>query len=81
MAQPAGVTKNPLSLDPFWERASAEPPLEWSKWAAIVEMAVFAKDRIEVPNLLHDKQELVDLTEPVFEVEITGKTEANSSKT
>ena len=76
MAQPAGFTQNLLSIDSFWERASVEPPLECSKWAAIVEKTVFAKDGIEIRNILHDKLELVDLTEPVFEVEITGKTEA-----
>ena len=35
-----------------------------------------AKDGIEVRNLLRDNRELVDSTEPVFEVEITGETEA-----
>ena len=48
MAQPAEYFKNPLNINPIWERASAEPPLEWSKWAAILEIAVFAKDRIEI---------------------------------
>ena len=31
MAQPAGYSKNLLNTNPFWERASAEPPLEWTK--------------------------------------------------
>ena len=48
MAQPAGYSKNSLNNNPFWEKASAEPPLEWSQWAAILEIAVFAKDGIEV---------------------------------
>ena len=68
--------KNPLSINPFWERASAEPPLEWSKWPAIVEMAVFAKDGIEIRNLLGDKPELVDPPEPILEVEITVERDA-----
>ena len=51
MAHPAGFSKNPLNINPFWEKASSEPPLEWSKWAAIFEMAVFAKDGIEGRNL------------------------------
>ena len=50
MAQPAGFTKNALSFNPFSETASAEPPLEWSKWAAIVKSAVFGKDGIENRN-------------------------------
>ena len=51
MAQSAGFSKNPLNINLFWEKASAEPPLEWSKRAAIFEMAVFAKDGIEIRNL------------------------------
>ena len=47
MAQPAEYSKNPLNTDPFWEKASAESPLEWSKWAAIYEMTVFVKGGIE----------------------------------
>ena len=52
MAQPAGSTKNPLSINSLGEKTSPEPPLEWSKLAAIVELAVFAKDGIEVQNLI-----------------------------
>ena len=64
MAKPGAFTENSLSFNPFWEIASAEPPLEWSKWAAVVEMAVFAKDGIEVQNLLGGKFKLVDPPEP-----------------
>ena len=76
MAQPAGFSKNPLNINPFCERASAEPPLEWTKWAAILEMAVFAKDGIEIRNILRTRPQLVEPSEPVYEVEITGETEA-----
>ena len=76
MAQQAGYSKNPLNINPFWEKASAEPPLEWSKWAAIFEIAVFAKDGIEVRNLQGNKPALVEPTEPIYEIEITGETEA-----
>ena len=65
MAQPAGYSKNPLNINPFWEKTSAEPPVEWSKWAAIVEMAVFAKDGVEVRNLLRAKPPLVEPPEPI----------------
>ena len=76
MAQPAGSTKNPLSFNSFWEKASSEPPLEWSKWAAIVELAVFAKDGIVIQNLLREKHEITLPTEPILEVEIQGETHA-----
>ena len=76
MAQPPGFLKNPLNINPFWERASAEPPLEWIKWAAILEIAVFAEDGIEIRNLLRARPQLAEPSEPVYEVEITGETEA-----
>ena len=76
MAQPPGFSKNQLNINPFWERESAEPPLEWTKWAALLEMAVFAKDGIEVRNLLRTRPPLVESSEPVYEFEITGETDA-----
>ena len=76
MAQPAGYSKNLLNINPLWEKASAEPPLEWSRWAAILEMAVFAKDGVEVRNLLRAKPPLVEPLEPIYKVEITGETKA-----
>ena len=76
MAQQARFSKNPLNINPFWERASAEPPLEWTKWAAILEMAVFAKDGIEIRNLLRARPQLVESSEPVYEVKITDETDA-----
>ena len=39
-------------------------------------MAVFAKDGIEVQNLLLDKPELVDPPETILEEEIHGETDA-----
>ena len=76
MVQPPGFLKNPLNINPFWERASAEPPLEWTKWAEILEMAVFVKDGIEIQNLLRTSPQLIEPFKPVYEVEITGETEA-----
>ena len=80
MAQPAGYSKNPLNINQFWERASAEPPLEWTKWAAILEMAVFAKDGIEIRNLLRARPALAKPAEPVYELEIQDETEAQRKK-
>ena len=74
MAQPPGFSKNPLNINPFWERASAEPPLEWTKWAAILEFAVFAKDGIEIRSILRTRPQLIEPSEPVYEVKITDDT-------
>ena len=76
MAQSAGYSQNMLNIISIWEKESAEPPLEWSKWAAILEMAVFAKDGIEVRNILRAKPALIEPAEPIYEVVITGEMEA-----
>ena len=76
MAQPPGFSKNPLNINPFREKALAEPPLEWTKWAAILEMAVFANDGIEIRNLLRAKPPLLEPSEPIYEVNIPGETKA-----
>ena len=65
-----------MNLYPFCEKASAESPLEWSKWAAILEVGMFAKNEIEVRNLLRNKPELVEAAEPMSKVKITGETYA-----
>ena len=74
MAQPAGY-KNPLSVPPFSQKATAEPPLEWGNRTAMMEMAVLAKDDIEVRTLLRAKPPFIEPTELIFELEITGETE------
>ena len=43
-------------------------------------MAVFAKDGIEVQNLLLDKPELVDPPETILEEEIHGETDAQKKQ-
>ena len=62
MANPANYNKNPLSINPIWKRASAEPPQETLKRAAIMEMAVIAEDEIEDEKLRRDEPTLTDPT-------------------
>ena len=69
IAQSAGYSKNPLNINPFWEKASVEPPFEWPKWAVILEMAVFAKDGIEVRKFLRARPPLVEPSKPEITVE------------
>ena len=75
MAQSAGYKKR-LSVPSFWQMESVELPLELSKWAVLMEMAVFASDGIEVRVFLRPKPPALVPNEPTYEVEITGKTEA-----
>ena len=68
MVQSARYSKIMQNINPFRKKVSAEPPLEWSKWQAILEMAVFAKDGIEVRNLLRIKLPPIEHPEPIYEV-------------
>ena len=61
-------TQKSNEYQPILAKASCEPPLEWSKWAAIFDMAVFAKDGIEVRNLQRNRPPLVEPTERIYEV-------------
>ena len=74
MVQPAGY-KKPLNILHFWQKASTEPPPEWSKRVAMIELAAFAKHGIEVRNLPRTKSPIIDPTKPRYEIEITGETE------
>ena len=65
MVQSAGY-KNPLSMSPFWQKATAEPPMEWTKQTAMMEMAVLAKNGIDVRTQLRAKPPIVESTELLY---------------
>ena len=79
MAQPAGY-KNLMSIPPIWQNATAEPPMEWTKWTSRMEIAVLAKNGIEVRILLYLRPPIIDPTEPIYKLEIDGATEAEKRK-
>ena len=73
MAQPATQKRNPLGIEPFWEKPSADPPLKWEKWRLQAKLALFAKENITLDILLEPKPENVQLPlEPVYENTRTG---------
>ena len=69
MAQSA-VQKNPLNIEPFWQKPSAHPPTPWERWATLVEIAVHACDGITLLDLDDDKpteEEIMLPLEPIYE--------------
>ena len=78
MAQPAAY-QDPRKNPPFWQKAPGEP-LERSKWAAMMEMAVLAKDGIAVHNLNTTNPSVIDPTKPIKKLELIGETEAEKRK-
>ena len=79
MAKSAGY-KNPLSISPFWQKASTEPLLEWPNFPAMMEMDFLAKDGMQKRSLLRPKPPTIDPTEPIYEFENNGEAEAEKRK-
>ena len=71
MAQPA-VTKNPLGVTPFWQKASPEPPLEWDKWNQQLFLGIVAKDGVNLKKLLLPS--IRKPQEPGYELPVEGET-------
>ena len=77
MAQPARESrKTPLSIEPFWEPPTSDPPLRWEKWRIQVKLAIFARENITLDTLLQPKPTTVRLpAEPKYEMTIEYATE------
>ena len=60
--------KSPLGIQPFWEKATLEPPLRWEYWRTQPKLAILAREGIIVDLLLVDPTEHVILPpEPAYE--------------
>ena len=46
--------KSSLGIQPFWEKATLEPPLRWEYWRTQLKLAILARESI-VADLLLDK--------------------------
>ena len=78
MALPARESrKTPLSIEPFWERATSDPPKRWEKkWRIQVKLAIFATENFTWDTLLQPKPTHVRLqADPKYEMTIEEATE------
>ena len=68
--------KTPLSIEPFWERATSEPPIRWEKWRIQAKLAILAGENITLDTLLQPKPTQERLpAEPKYEMTIEDATE------
>ena len=68
--------ETPLSIEPFWERATSDPPIRWEKWRIQVKLAILARENITLDTLLQPKPTRVRLpAEPKYEMIIEEATE------
>ena len=75
MAQPAN-TKTPLGIAPFWQKASAEPPIEYEKWNQQLFLGIVAKDGINLQKLLRDPPPIRKIQKLGYELRIEGETQS-----
>ena len=77
MAQSARESrKTPLSMEPFWERPTSDPPIRWEKWRIEVKLAILAHEIITLDTLLQPKPTMVRLpAEPKYEMAIEDAAE------
>ena len=65
-----------MSIEPFWERPTSDPPIRWEKWRIQVKLAILARENITIDTLLQPKPSTVRLpAEPKYEMPIEDTTE------
>ena len=76
MAQPARESKKTsMSIEPFWERPTSDPPIRWEKWRTLVKLAILAREIITLDTLLPPKPTTVLLpAKPKYEMPIEDAT-------
>ena len=67
--------KSPLGIQPFWEKATLEPPLRWEYWRTQLKLAIHSREEIVVGLLLADPPDHVVLPpEPAYEDAVENPT-------
>ena len=68
--------KTTLSIEPFWEQPTSDPPIRWENWRIQVKLAILARENITLTTLLQPKPTTVRLpAEPKYEMAIEDATE------
>ena len=52
MAQPATKERGALlGIEPYWDKPTLKPPLQWDRWHIMLKLAVMAKEGISIDIL------------------------------
>ena len=63
--------KTPLSVGPFWERATSDSPIQWEKSRVQVKLKILARENLTLDTLLQTKTTHVRLQpKPKYEIAI-----------
>ena len=75
MAQSATKERALLGIEPFWEKPTLEPPLQWDRWQVMLKLAIMAKEGISIDTRLDDPPDKVTLPpEPIYEEDVQNST-------
>ena len=75
MAQSATKERALLGIEPFWEKPTLEPPLQWDRWQVMLKLAIMAKEGISIDTLLDYPPDKVTLPpEPIYEEDVQNST-------
>ena len=51
MAQSSNES-NVRGIPPFWQNHTVDPPIPWEDWSDLFQLAIIAKENIDIENLL-----------------------------
>ena len=75
MAQSATKERAILGIEPFLEKPTLEPPLQWDRWQVMLKLAILVKEGISIDTLLDDPPDKVTLPpEPIYEEDVQNST-------
>ena len=64
-----------LGIEPFWERATLEPPLRWERWRILPKLATLAKKGFAVDIIRKAPSDKVTLPPmPIHEKDVDNST-------
>ena len=56
MAQSNSNESNVRGIPSFWQNHTVDPPISWEEWSDLFQLAIIAKENIDIKNLLNQSQ-------------------------
>ena len=53
MAQSNSNESNVRGIPSFWQNHTVDPPIPWEEWSDLFQLAIIAKENIDIENLLN----------------------------
>ena len=56
MAQSNSNESNLRGIPSFWQNHTVDPPIPWEEWSDLFQLAIIAKENIDIENLLNPSE-------------------------